>query len=97
MVVLLDLSRGSEEEDPDLIKNTNELLSLTEQEGGDKQNYRGSFEDLLGDIHDWQNDVVTHHYLCRQLYLHYNQNVRQGEGEEWGRVDGDVGRRRRGG
>lgn len=77
VVTPLDPGR-SEEEDPDLIKNTNELLALTEQEGGDKQSYRGSFEDHLGDIHDWQNDVVTHHYLCRQLYLHYNQSVRGG-------------------
>ncbi len=61
----------------ELVKYTNELLALMKQEGGeDPASYRGSFEDPYGDIHDWQTDVVTQHYLCRQLYLHYNQQVR---------------------
>ena len=65
-------------DDLELTKYTNELLSLVEQEGGDNPTfYRGSFEDQYGDIHDWQTGVVTHHYLCRQLYLHYNQQVRE--------------------
>ena len=49
-------------------------MALVAQEGGVNL-YRGSFEDEFGEIHDWQNDLVTHHYLCRQLYLHYNQQV----------------------
>ena len=75
-VVNLGLHRGNDEEDPELVQHTDELLALTAQEGGDQQNYRGSFEDDLGDIHDWQNDVLTQRYLCRLLYLHYKQTVK---------------------
>ncbi len=71
------LTRAHDDEDPELSRHTEELLSLTTQEGGDQQNYRGSFEDDLGDIHEWQNDVLTQQYLCRLLYLHYNQAVRR--------------------
>ena len=90
-------------------KYTNELLSLVQQEGGDNPTfYKGSFEDQYGDIHDWQTGVVTQHYLCRQLYLHYNQTVRlncpregggggregegEREGEEGGREGGEGGK-----
>lgn len=62
-------------DDTEQTKYTNELLELMALEGGDNL-YRGSFEDQYGDIHDWQSGVITHHYLCRQLYLHYNQQVR---------------------
>ena len=39
---------GHDDEDPELQQHTEELLSLTTQEGGDQQNYRGSFEDPWG-------------------------------------------------
>ena len=80
IIIMLDLTRGGQDdEDPELLGYTEELLALTAQEGGEQQNYRGSFEDDLGDIHDWQNDVLTQRYLCRLLYLHYKQTVREGE------------------
>ena len=66
-------------EEVELAQHTKELLMMVEQEGGENL-YRGAFEDQYGDTHDWQTDVVTHHYLCRLLYLHYNQQVRGGCG-----------------
>lgn len=71
-----DSTHGQDEtgDDLELSKYTNELMALVAQEGGVNL-YRGSFEDEFGEIHDWQSDLVTHHYLCRQLYLHYNQQV----------------------
>lgn len=62
-------------EDLEITRYTNELLALADMEGPGENLYRGSFEDEYGDTHDWQIDVVTHHYLCRQLYLHYNYHV----------------------
>ena len=53
---------------------------LLKQEGGDNpvfDSYRSKFEDQYGDLHDWQASTSTHLYLCRQLYLHYTQVVRQ--------------------
>ena len=64
-------------EDVELTRHTQELLLLVELEGAVNLN-KGPFEDEHGDIHDWQADLITHHYLCRQLYLHYNQHVRGG-------------------
>lgn len=66
------------EEDPEEEKHTNELLMLLKQEGGDNpvfDSYTSKFEDRYGDLHDWQTGTTTHHYLCRQLYLHYTQAV----------------------
>ena len=67
------------EEDPEEDKYSNELLMLIKQEGGDNpvfDSYMSKFEDQYGDLHDWQTGTTTHHYLCRELYLHYTQAVR---------------------
>ena len=66
--------------DPEEEKYSNELLMLVKQEGGDNpvfESYRSKFEDQYGDLHDWQASTTTHLYLCRELYRHYTQVVRQ--------------------
>ena len=66
--------------DPEEEKYSNELLMLVKQEGGDNpvfDSYRSKFEDQYGDLHDWQASTTTHLYLCRELYRHYTQVVRQ--------------------
>ena len=67
-----------DEQYPEDDKYTNELLNLVKQEGGENpafENYNSNFEDQYGDLHDWQSGTATQHYLCRQLYLHYTQQV----------------------
>ena len=92
-------SVGQEEalDDIELSRHTHELLELVELEGGVNLTLKGSFEDEYGEIHDWNSDVVTHHYLCRQLYLHYILHVRGGGGIEEGRREGGRGGEGRGG
>ena len=75
-----DLCAGDEGVfDPGEDRNNSELLSLLKQESGENpvfEGYRVSFEDQYGDLHDWQSGVTTQLYLCRQLYIHYNSQVR---------------------
>lgn len=69
---------GAQEIDPDDAKYKSELWTLMQQEGGENpefDSYRTTFVDQYGDYHDWQEDTITQHYLCRQLYLHYKQQV----------------------
>lgn len=74
---------GSEEEgdiDAEDVAYKQELLQLLQQEseGNDVFLYcKSTFKDEYGDQHDWQSDTTVQHYLCRQLYLHYTQQVCQ--------------------
>ena len=54
-----------------------ELLQLLQKESdnNDVFNYKSSFKDEYGDWHHWESDTTVKHYLCRQLYLHYTQQV----------------------
>lgn len=73
---------GAEEEgeaDAEDVACEQELLQLLqrESEGNDVfLNCKSTFKDEYGDQHDWQNDTTVQHYLCRQLYLHYTQQVK---------------------
>ena len=71
---------GAEEEGEDADNEVykEELLHLLqrESEGNDVFHYKSSFKDEYGDQHDWNSDTTVQHYLCRQLYLHYTQQVR---------------------
>lgn len=73
---------GAEEEgeaDGEDVAHEQELLQLLqrESEGNDVfLNCKSTFKDEYGDQHDWHNDTTVRHYLCRQLYLHYTQQVK---------------------
>lgn len=79
---------GAQEDeiDPEEEENSNELLWLLKQEGGDNpvfESYKSKFEDEYGDLHDWQGGTPIQHYLCRQLYTHYTQHVQEARLQEW--------------
>lgn len=82
MVVVVADPAGTEEEgeaDAEDEVYKEELLQLLQRESEGKnvfQIYKSSFKDEYGDQHDWQSDTTVQHYLCRQLYLHYTQQVR---------------------
>ena len=80
--IFVDSRGGGADEEGDLAdesRHTKELLALLKQEAGDHpvfETYCSAFEDHYGDQYDWQGDTTTHRYLCRLLYIYYNQNVR---------------------
>ncbi len=64
--------------DPDEEKYNKILIDLIKQEGGDNpvfDSYESKFEDQYGDLHEWQSGSTVRHYLCRQLFIHYTQQV----------------------
>lgn len=80
LVCLADLVGAEEEGEADAedVAYEQELLQLLqrESEGNDVfLNCKSTFKDEYGDQHDWHNDTTVQHYLCRQLYLHYTQQV----------------------
>ena len=80
LVVFADPA-GAEDEikDEEEANYQKELLQLIERESDSRNDFfcsKSSFKDEYGDWHDWQTDATVQHYLCRQLYLHYTQHVR---------------------
>ena len=57
------------------------MINLITEEDTSSDSFLGTiktqanFEDQFGDIHDWKGDGNIHHFLCRQLYLHYTAAV----------------------
>ncbi|XP_019861647.1 PREDICTED: uncharacterized protein LOC109590165, partial [Amphimedon queenslandica] len=76
-------------------KLKDEVINLITEEDTSSDSFLGTiktqanFEDHFGDIHDWKGDSNIHHFLCRQLYLHYTAAEQDILSSVWHRyVDG---------